>query len=342
MRTSLSYLGLLCLLGFWSSCTDDPKPIDKKIPVGRKVLVVNEGNFQRGNASLGLYQPNEKIYTSDVFKNANNIPLGDVFQSITKVNGEHWLVLNNSGRIMSIDTTNYTVTGTIEDLVSPRYALYMNGLNKVYVSDLYSDKITVVNADTKKKLGQIPCSGWTDRMILAGGLIYVCNRTKPYVYLIDPEIDAVVDSIKVSNNASAILFTELAEVVVLCEGAVGSNEPAALYKIDPKAHQLSWSHTFKKNEHPKFLSQTPVAGEVFFMNSQLYKLQANNQLIQETRCEVVDQGNLYGLSFDPLTQDLYFLDARDFIQSSIITRLSASFVKLDEFKVGVNCNGLLF
>mgnify|MGYP006197631115 CR=1 FL=1 len=65
------------------------------------VLIVNEGTFNWNNASISLYQPGNKTVTQNTFSQANNnIPLGDIAQSITSINNKAYIVINNSNKIV--------------------------------------------------------------------------------------------------------------------------------------------------------------------------------------------------------------------------------------------------
>ena len=82
-----------------ASCDTKPKSNDDIIlppPIKGSIMMINEGNFQFGNSSLTVYDFNKDLIYPDVFEKTNGRKLGDVFQSITVVNGAAYLVVNNS------------------------------------------------------------------------------------------------------------------------------------------------------------------------------------------------------------------------------------------------------
>ena len=85
---------------------------------GAGLFVINEGNFQYGNASLSYYNPATKSVENEVFYRANAMKLGDVAQSMTIHNGIGWVVVNNSHVIFAIDLVTFKEVGRIENLTT--------------------------------------------------------------------------------------------------------------------------------------------------------------------------------------------------------------------------------
>ncbi|MEZ5071812.1 MAG: hypothetical protein R2751_12855 [Bacteroidales bacterium] len=118
------------------------------------VLVVHEGNFGYGNASLSHYDPATGLLVNDVFFKRNGLPLGDVAQSVTVDDSLIYAVMNNSGKIMVMDRTDFRFVGKITGLTSPRYLHLING-EKAYVSDLYARSLAIVDPRTLDVTGRI-------------------------------------------------------------------------------------------------------------------------------------------------------------------------------------------
>ena len=81
------------------------------------VFIIHEGNFQGGNASLSFLNYFTGIMSNGVFSSANNdVPLGDVGQSMEVHNGKGFIVVNNSGKIEVVDLNGLSSAGTISGL----------------------------------------------------------------------------------------------------------------------------------------------------------------------------------------------------------------------------------
>jgi hypothetical protein len=79
----LTILSIITLLV--GSCMRDDDIWDNNLEIYKPtkgVFITNEGNFMYDNAALSYYDIEKKEVINDVFFNVNNVPLGDVAQSI--------------------------------------------------------------------------------------------------------------------------------------------------------------------------------------------------------------------------------------------------------------------
>ncbi len=113
----MSKIGLF-LIGRWFilflvfviSCEKNPTAVEgEKImrEVYRGAIIVNEGHFQQGDASLSYFDSDSQKIFSDVFKQANGEDLGDVANSIYIRDSLAYLVINNSDKIEVVNTTSF-------------------------------------------------------------------------------------------------------------------------------------------------------------------------------------------------------------------------------------------
>ena len=213
------------LLGLWACKKDVPPPGGGGgIGSGQGVFVSNEGNFQAGNAGVSYFEEGFQEALADVFAPANNRPLGDVLQSMTFHNGRCYLVVNNSGKVEVVDAQTFKSEATIAGFTSPRYLLPV-GNGKAYVSDLYGNALSVVDLTTHQRVGSIPCQGWTEEMVLADGRVFVANRSNAFLLVVDPQTDAIADTVVVGHGANSIRQDGAGKVWVLCSGN-GANAAA--------------------------------------------------------------------------------------------------------------------
>jgi len=317
----------LLLLG---ACAD-PKKESQPIPSGGGgVLVVNEGNFTRGNASLSLIRNGQ--VTEDVFFSANQRRLGDVAQSVTLLGKSAYVVVNNSGKIEVIDAHTFQSQATITGLRSPRYFLPITD-DKAYVTDLYANAISIISINQGKIIGKIPCAGWTEKLILKGKKVFVTNRYRDYVYIIDSEKDQITDSIPVSKNANSIVEDRNGDLWVLCGGADGG-----LFHLNSTERKVIKKYAIPSNsdETPAELCINKTKDTLYYLYQGVYRLPVSaQQLSNQPIIPQKKNQTYYSLGIDPNNNQIYVGDAINFDQKGVIYRYNTNATPLDSFRVGV-------
>jgi len=109
-----------------------------------EMIVVCEGQWTKGTAALSAIKYNGEV-TWDIFRDVNNMPLGDVAQSMTYIDGKYFVVLNNSKQIKAVEPGTFKLLGTIdyEQSAKPRFMVPLND-KEALVSDL-DEQLTIVN-----------------------------------------------------------------------------------------------------------------------------------------------------------------------------------------------------
>lgn len=329
--------GLLVLLAFSACKKDEPEP-EPELPAEKDhaVFVLNEGNFQWGNASLSLINLNTNAIQSDVFSAANNRPIGDVLQSATLINHELWLVVNNSQRIERIDPKTAQSKGTINGLLSPRY-IVNTGSGKAYVSDLYSASIHCIDTATCNIVNSIQTQGWTEEMVLLNGFIWVCNTGGNQVYKINVATDQIEDSIAVGIKPRSIRSDKLGRIWVLCEGEIPPQESAgSLWCIDASLNAVLQQFSFSNpTDHPSKLRINAAGDRLYFLNKGLHRMNITDAALPSS--SFIAQGSriFYGLAVHPNDESIWLSDARDYVQQGKVLRYKADGTLMREWDAGV-------
>ena len=161
---------------------------------GSGLFILNEGNFQYGNATLSYYDPAARKVENEVFYRSNAMRLGDVAQSMTVRGGTGWIAVNNSHVVFAIDLDTFKEKGRIVNLTSPRYIHFVSD-TKAYVTQIWDNRIFVVDPSRYEVTGYIECpgmnseSGSTEQMVQYGKYVYVnCWSYQNRILKIDTEI----------------------------------------------------------------------------------------------------------------------------------------------------------
>lgn len=315
MKKELFSLLLFCLV---ISCKkDEPEP-EPVVPVETNMtaLVVNEGNFQWGNASLTRINLKTGELSADVFQQANQRPLGDVFQSLTAVGDELWLVVNNSQKIERVNKSTFIAKEPISGLQSPRYLLPY--ADRVYVSDLYANAIHVINATSGALISDIAFPGWSEGMVKdQQNQVWISNVTRGKLMILNPSTNAFVDSISVGDAPKDMLIDKNHHLWVLCEGHIppAVETGGSLWCIDPQTKTVLKTFTFATNDHPTRLNTMLDKAHLLYLNKGVYKVDISATSLPSA--PFIAQGThlFYGLGYNALDSTIWTSDARDYQQA---------------------------
>ncbi len=299
-----------------------------------KVWIVNEGNFQWGNASLDWYAPATKQYSAGVFDSVNQEILGDVFQSISFFDQQAYLVINNSGKIEIVSTTTGQKSGTIQGLTSPRYFLPVSK-NKAYVSDLYAGSVAIIDLATNEVTGSIPLPGWTEEMRMINSKVAVTNVSSSYLYILDPITDLVHDSVRISIGGNNLEIDHTGQLWVSCSADLQTNRPGAFHRIDPMTWTVTKTIHFPDGTGPSDIEMSADGTVLYYLDTDLYAINIEADSLPECPVVSAEGGLFYGLGIDPNNGDIYVADAIDYVQRGVILRYNKSGESLDEWRGGV-------
>jgi len=302
--------------------------------IGQKIVIGCEGNFGWGNASMTIYNSLTKTTSNNVYQNQNNVALGDVLQSTTVFNGNLYVVVNNSNKIEVLDTANFISKGVITGLTSPRYFLGISP-SKAYVSDLYSNKITIVNPSTFQTIGSITTGGWTEQMVLYGNKVYVTKKATNQILIVDYTSDLIVDSITVGREPNSLVLDNQNNLWVLCSGGINESLPQ-LVKINTLSNSVVNSFVFSSvAQSPTSLCVDSSKTTLFYLNNGVYKHTVNATTLSNS--PFISSGNAiyYGLGINPYNNDIYVADAIDYVQAGKVYRFLFDASPIDTITTGI-------
>lgn len=318
---------------------DHLKQIDVKLSEGG-VFVVNEGNFMYGNATLSYYDTLKREVQNDLFYRVNGLPLGDVAESMSIRNSTGYIVVNNSGKIYILDAESGKYTGKITGLTSPRFMHFVNN-EKAYVTDLYAEKITIVNPITNLVTGVIktPSHPSTEEMVQVGDLLFVtCWSGDKSVLVIDINKDQIIAEITTGPQPCGIVLDHFGKIWVLCQSLPGTNSKsnALLQRINPASLSIDKSFTFNASEKPIKLVIDGKGENLFYiLGSEVKKMPVSAEQLPDRPFIAINSKILFSVGIDPANGNIYVSDALDYQQSGLIFRYSETGRLLDTFKAGI-------
>jgi hypothetical protein len=269
-----------------------------EISDSRRVLIINEGNFQQGNASIGYYNSLSKSYSGGIYARQNGSPIGDVLESVYYENEKFYAILNGSNRVLICDSS-WHFERSFEALGTPRY-MALNG-NRIYLSDLYKSEIGIYDASTLN-LEQVlsinkpafALKSWQDKIIVAAG-------KELSVY--DPHLpDSIISTINLPAAIKAIIEDGHSKLII-----VDNNKN--VFRWESPQDSLIQLATLTENSdkfiidnrHDEFYS---LAGSEVF----IYSFFANSLKPERSFSHAAE--NVYGLTCDSIEEQIYIMDLK--------------------------------
>lgn len=335
----------LCLLPLFACMKWEYGENEDFSHTGEGLFIICEGNFQYGNASLSYYDPLTETIENEVFYRANSYKLGDVAQSMTIHNGKGWIVVNNSHVIFAIDTDTFRELGRIENLPSPRYIHFVSD-DKAYVTQLWDNRIMIVNPLTYKITGQITVpdmlmeSGSTEQMVQIGPYVYCnCWSYQNRILKIDTRSDEIVAQLEVGIQPTSLVADCENRLWTLTDGGIEGSplgrEAPALFCIDPESFTVIRRFGFLNSDSPSELTIDSSGSELYWINNDIWRMNVNDSRLPAKPFIESRATKYYGLTLDPSDSEVYVADAIDYQQQGIIYRYSADGKLIDTFYAGV-------
>lgn len=328
---------------------------DTVLPTESNYVIVNEGAFGAGNASLSLYNSLENKVYNDVFHNKNNRTLGDVAQSALVHNNKVFVALNVSNKIEVANASDISQLGVISPISLPRYMTAENDL--LYVTSWgEGGQVYQIDAANYQVLDSIAVGTGPEQILRKEKKLFVANSggftEDSTVSIVDISgALAVNKTLTVGDIPIDLVEDGSGSIWVLCKGktlynssyqVIGHTE-SELVQIDATTEQVLVSLPMFADEHPSHLEISPDGTTVYMGGGYgfngIYRLNLTGSSIVPMKIIDVEA---YGFNVHPTTGDIYVLEAPDFISGGNLKIYSNQGILLETHTVGVGPNGIVF
>ena len=338
----------------FTSCTDDDSP---ETPLGdydNGVLILNQGGFGNGNASLSYLSNDLNTFQNNIFALVNpTVTLGDTAQDVGFFNNLAYVVLNGSNKIEIINRYTLAHVATISTgLSNPRYIEFARG--KGYVTNwgnggsTSDDYIAVLNLTTNTVSTTIPVAEGPERIIEENDKLYVAHAGG-YGYgntisVINTTTDTVQTTITVGDVPNS-LEEEDGYLYVICGGKAawtGSETLGKLVKIRLSNNTVTSTIDFPIGQHPSNL-EIEDNRLYYTVDSDIYKTTLSATILPTTELFSTTEQGVYGVySFAVENNKVYIGDAVDYSSNGKIYVYSLTGDLLTDKTVGVIPAGFYF
>ncbi len=329
-------VAIIFIVFFASACRKE-KPLTEKVNVGSlSVLVLNEGNFMWGNAGIDLYSIDSGMLQSDVYSKVNGKPLGDVLQSGSIINGDVWLVVNNSGKIVVLDSHTLKEKYSITGLGSPRYALKVG--NQIWLTDLYSGKLQIRNADGKQLIKSVHIGAWSEQMVAAGNDVWVACYDG-WLRKFDASAMSVSDSNYVGKGLRWIGLDKNNHIWALASFNDSGYSRLQQWTADGIKRK---SFTMPLSGYASSLCLNPGKDSLYYIAGGVYKMGINDNTLPSTPIFAKPGTNFYYIAQHPRRNLLFLCDAADYVSKGRVYLLGSAGNEVGSFTAGIIPSGFVF
>lgn len=329
---------IISVLLLWACTPDDenygPRSTDANLvpdsTVSAWLYILNEGNFTWGNASVtGVDLNSYKVY-QEVYKTVNNLPLGDVAQSMFMRNDTGWVVVNHSGKIEVVELPSFKRLYTISGLNSPRYMDCAG--DTCYVTELYANLVRVLTT-RGEMLHSLPHNGLAGEIKIVSNTVWVSTSR---------DSTTTVSSL---NRYTG----ELVETIVKDAESVYFEENALYWvkngRLSKRGHEQSNSELLTTGL-PHSLSHLTIDAsreEIYYVfEGSVWLADYTTPQTESISWYSEPDLNIYNLVFEEEESALYVVNVKDYTRRGEVIKLNKRGVEAGRIVTGIIPNHLTF
>jgi hypothetical protein len=289
------------------------------------IFVVNEGNYNWGNASLSFIS-NDSSVEQDVFKTHNDRSLGDVAESMTAFDSKGYILVNNSNKVEVVSLKDLTSVKSMSGFYSPRFIAIIDS-TKAYVTNMQG-YISVIDLTTLSIKKSIHTGTWTESLIRFNTSLFVSSiglvgnptaQRNASILVVDIKSDLIVDSIKTGKEPISMVMDKKDKIWVLCDGGYDQYEAPTLLRIDPILRIVEKTFSFpNSNATPSRLCINSLRDTLYFLDNGVYQMPVSSAAIPSSPVIPANEHLFYGLGIQPASGNIFVSDAKDYVQNGTV------------------------
>jgi YVTN family beta-propeller protein len=335
------------------SCSDDD---NKDVPSGaydNGILILNQGGFGKGNASVSFLSEAMTI-ENNIFSTVNSgAVLGDTGQDMAFSGDLAYIVLNVSNKIQIVNRYTFAKVGTIaEGLTNPRYIAIENG--KAYVTCwndatvATDDYVAVIDLAANTVSTTIPVAEGPERIVEENGKLYVAHaggyNFGNSITVINTSSNTIATTITVGDVPNS-LEIENGNLYVISGGLPSWTEAETAGQLDIislNSNTVTKTIEFAAAAHPSNLVLED--NKIYYtVDNGIYTMAITSATVPAQPLFTTEDQGVYGVySFAVEGDHIFVGDAGDYVSDGKVFVYTLSGMLHNTFAVGVVPAGFYF
>jgi YVTN family beta-propeller protein len=181
----------------------------------------------------------------------------------------------------------------------------------------------------------------TEAITMTNGKVYVGSQNSDKIYVLNPNTDALVDSITTAYGVNSMQIDNAGKLWALAYGLWSVPAAGGLYKINTTADSVEAAMPFTTSDFPTHLCKNPAGDSLFFLNFNVYRMSVNDAALPSSSFISGAGHAYYTIGLLPNTSNFFVGDAVDYVQRGVLYKFNGSGTQTDADTVGVIPNNFL-
>jgi len=277
----------------------------------------------------------DETVKTKLYETANSKPLGDVGHSMQRINGNLYIVLNNSGVVKVLDPNTFIEISEISGFTSPRYIQQVSD-KKAYVTELFGNEIKIVDLTVNAARNSIKLRGMTERMAVFGSNVFIANNSNNQVFVVDAVSDALIDSIDIGGKCNEI-WLQASKIIAIRNADVDNDIKGAIVTINPTSKLVEKTVLFESDATMWYTRSFATETNLYFLVGNKVMRYENGAASDMFELVNVNPNNIFYFE-----NAVWICDAKDYQQTGAIIQYSAAGDALKSFAPGITPSQMLY
>ncbi|MEN0056594.1 MAG: DUF5074 domain-containing protein [Mucilaginibacter sp.] len=341
----------IALASILASCHKDKINPGQDKPTAEEragLYVLDQGNLGKPNSALTYYDYATKKLVPDAFSTANSKGLGNTANDLKIYGSKMYIVVDVSG---TVEVVNPKTAKSIKQVLfqtadkksrEPRSIAFYKG--NAYIS-LYDNNVAVLDTATLTVSKYIPVGRNPEQLAVSNGKLYVANGgglsypdVDKTVSVIDLTSATVTKTLTVGVNPYAVSVDSYGDVFVHAYNIYPAKPTLTI--IDSKTDQVKSTADFDggpfsiSGDNAYYIASD---GTIKIYNVKTAAISAANLAPAGTTFT-----NAYAIAVDPLTNEVFVTDAKDFNSNGLIYAFDKTGKNEYSLVTGINPGSIAF